>query len=289
MSKTNVIGFQAFKAPLLHQRQSTWNVCKLLFLFLFSLTAEIGVAASFDCAKAGTVVEKAICSDKLLNRLDEVLSDNYKQAAAANIGASIKADLRSSQRSWLLTRNKCSDANCIASSYKERIDAICSDYTTVLSGVAPMCTGSTDVEAEFKTQSAPPAAQKAPAAQPKPVASGNDQKIKALGLPANFLNSTLYINYLGQWTPLMPCTQFLSQLFDNKKISGVESLSRNGNPGIAIKVPGRPAVGFLFRMEGKDGYLHAFDFSGKTSVLSTPADHSQSAVALQVFASGEVP
>ncbi len=287
MSNASIDSLKAITSPLCNRKQHLLPPLKMGLLIVLSQAAALGHAASFDCAKAGTTVEKAICADKRLGRLDEVLAQNYRAMSAANIGAGALNNLRSSQRSWLATRNQCADASCIGKQYQERIDAVCSDYP-VLSGAFPSCTSAAEVDAEFKT-SAAPATRQTTAVQSKPVAPNSDQKIKSVGLPANLLNSTLYINYLGQWQPLMPCSQFLSQLLESKKISGVESLSRNGNPGIAIKVPGRPAVGFLFRVEGKEAYLHAFDFSGKTSVLSTPADHSQAAVALQVFASGDVP
>lgn len=104
-----------------------------------------GFAASFDCAKATTLVEKAICTDKALNRLDEVLSENFKRMSAAKIGEGALANLRSSQRSWLAVRNQCADVNCIGKRYRERIDVICSDYP-VLSGAFPSCTSAADAD-----------------------------------------------------------------------------------------------------------------------------------------------
>ena len=287
MSNACVDSLKPTTSPICRRKGHLLATLKTALLIVLSQTAGLGQAASFDCAKAGTAVEKAICADKRLGRLDEVLAQNYRAMSAANIGGGALSNLRSTQRSWLAIRNQCADVNCIGKRYQERIDAVC-EYP-VLSGVFPSCTSSAEVEAEFKTQSAPPSAQKAPAAQPAPAVSSNAQKIKALGLPANFLDSTLYINYLGQWQPLMPCSQFLSKLLDNKKVASIESLSRSGNPGIAIKVAGRPAVGFLFRMESKEAYLHAFEYSGNTTVLRDPADHSSAAVAMQVFASGDIP
>ena len=43
----------------------------LASLFLLPLT---GYATSFDCTKASTLVEKAICSEKELSELDDLLS-----------------------------------------------------------------------------------------------------------------------------------------------------------------------------------------------------------------------
>ena len=55
-------------------------------------------AASFDCGKASTFVEKAICTDKQLSGLDDQLAGLYKagRAAAAN-SATLEAD----QKAWL--------------------------------------------------------------------------------------------------------------------------------------------------------------------------------------------
>jgi uncharacterized protein len=103
--------------------------------------------ASFDCAKASTFVEKAICTDSKLSRQDEVLGENYKYMLASNIGDGARKDLKSSQRTWIGGRNKCTDTECISNAYRKRIDEIC-DYP-VLSGVHPTCVSAEEVEAEF--------------------------------------------------------------------------------------------------------------------------------------------
>ena len=50
------------------------------------LSSPLAHSASFDCTKASTFVEKAICSDPKLSRQDEVLGENYKYMSASNIG-----------------------------------------------------------------------------------------------------------------------------------------------------------------------------------------------------------
>lgn len=63
--------------------------------------------ASFDCDKAQSVLEKAICSDIRLGHADMVLADVYKDAQK-EAGPGIRPKLAQSERSWLKTLpSKC--------------------------------------------------------------------------------------------------------------------------------------------------------------------------------------
>ncbi len=75
-------------------------------------------AASFDCAKASSKIEKMICTDESLSVLDEQLSSAYKTALEAE---SDKASFKQEQLSWLKTRNACTDTACLIQSYQSRI------------------------------------------------------------------------------------------------------------------------------------------------------------------------
>lgn len=99
---------------------------------------------SFDCSKASTFSEKAICSDLLLGKLDGALSENYKSILASNIGEGARSDLRRTQKKWLTERNKCTDNQCLANAYRKRIDEVC-EYP-VISGVHPVCTSSDEIK-----------------------------------------------------------------------------------------------------------------------------------------------
>ena len=57
-------------------------------------------AASFDCAKASTPVEKAICSNPDLGRRDEVLAKAYA-TALGGLSDEAKAAVQAGQRDWL--------------------------------------------------------------------------------------------------------------------------------------------------------------------------------------------
>lgn len=91
----------------------------------FSLVA---LAASFDCAKAGSAAEKLVCSDSELSKADEELSTVYNHALDSSAE---KSEFKKEQLNWIRTRrNPCRDKKCLAAAYKERIE--------VLSGPVPM-------------------------------------------------------------------------------------------------------------------------------------------------------
>lgn len=98
-----------------------------LALFL----AHPAVAASFDCAKAATVIEKMICGIAELSKLDEVLGKEYARVLAQ---ASDAAALKSTQRAWLRdTRDSCTDAVCLKAAYEARIGVL-AEKTKSLAG-----------------------------------------------------------------------------------------------------------------------------------------------------------
>ena len=75
-------------------------------------------AATFDCDKASTSVEKVICSDTRLTNLDDQLGRQYKDVlAASSNGGALKAE----QKAWLSSRNQCKDSDCIMKAYDYRI------------------------------------------------------------------------------------------------------------------------------------------------------------------------
>jgi glucose/arabinose dehydrogenase/uncharacterized protein YecT (DUF1311 family) len=84
-------------------------------------------SASFDCAKAITTSEKAICADPVLSRLDEQLDDAYRVAQKR---AESRRALRDAQRAWLTTRRDvCRDAACLRAAYEMRIEALLDEST----------------------------------------------------------------------------------------------------------------------------------------------------------------
>ncbi len=81
-------------------------------------------AASFDCAKAAGAMERAICSDAGLARLDRQVAEAYG-ARLRDAGAAAKQRDVADQRDWLTLRDKtCSaDPACLIRLYRTRLAA----------------------------------------------------------------------------------------------------------------------------------------------------------------------
>ncbi|MFC5741454.1 lysozyme inhibitor LprI family protein [Dyella tabacisoli] len=91
----------------------------LFALFALPLSA---YAASFDCGKAASAAEKAICADATLSQQDSDLAAAWKQALARGGDT---AALKTSQRDWLKQRDTCgSDTRCLGDSYRRRQQAL---------------------------------------------------------------------------------------------------------------------------------------------------------------------
>lgn len=80
-------------------------------------------SASFDCNKAATWVEKTICTNAELSKLDEVMAKKYKQDLADTSDKDYKNNLIIDQRLWLtFQRNTCKSIECLVREYKEYTD-----------------------------------------------------------------------------------------------------------------------------------------------------------------------
>ena len=82
------------------------------------------VAASFDCNKASAETEIAICQSDLLSALDDIIAEQYYNAADV-VGWMSSEELKITQRAWIRERNKCGDEyECIYSIYTDRLKEI---------------------------------------------------------------------------------------------------------------------------------------------------------------------
>lgn len=80
-------------------------------------------AASFDCVKARSPMEKLICSDGKLSAMDERLNAAFKDAIARS---NAKPLLVAWQRDWLKSYEltQCKDASCLSTEFGKRIDLL---------------------------------------------------------------------------------------------------------------------------------------------------------------------
>jgi uncharacterized protein len=79
-----------------------------------------GWAASFDCKKAKTEVEKLICAYARLNTLDDKMFNLYSLTLPL-AGEKEQMRIREDQRRWLATRDVCQDRACVEARYKTRL------------------------------------------------------------------------------------------------------------------------------------------------------------------------
>lgn len=78
------------------------------------------LGASFNCGKARSQMEKLICSDENLSKLDEELNVTYKQAVNVS---NAKMVIVQWQREWLRSYEVtgCKDARCLMGAFASRI------------------------------------------------------------------------------------------------------------------------------------------------------------------------
>ena len=99
-------------------------------------TAGTAQAASFDCARAQTALETAICASPALSRNDEILAKAYA-TALGGLSEEARGAMQSDQRAWLdYVPKSCSDdaavparfsedqSACLASAFSSRIKTL---------------------------------------------------------------------------------------------------------------------------------------------------------------------
>lgn len=92
--------------------------------WLLALVAGQAGAAGFDCARAGTAVERMICAQPALSALDDQLAKAYDAARRSGRHPGLLAQ----QRDWLTkVRDRCTDATCVRAAYTSRIAALRGD------------------------------------------------------------------------------------------------------------------------------------------------------------------
>jgi uncharacterized protein len=121
------------------------SVSLTLALAVLAATAAPGHAASFDCKKASQPLEKVICGDAELSKLDEDLAASYGKAKAA-LSPDGQKILLAGQKDWLaFSRRICktrldpkiakiveqTPADCLKSEYRERIEDLDAAATAV--------------------------------------------------------------------------------------------------------------------------------------------------------------
>ncbi|MFL9955298.1 lysozyme inhibitor LprI family protein [Paraburkholderia nemoris] len=262
-------------------------------------------AASFDCSRAGSRVEATICADTRIGRLDEVLAQDYQHTMASDIGDGARNNLKATQRAWVQSRNRCTDAECIRAAYAARINQVCGNYP-VLSGVSASCTSAEDALAGFGNSSAPaPSPYRAPP-QPQPapsqpanrpngapidaVVSRHAQQIASLGFSRAQLQSRIYLreDLVNPYRKYFTLEQYVAVMYELPNVTKVSSINAGGRDGFSVKVTGQPSAGFLFRFEDGEAFLTDMVNGDEAAHLETANDELQAALIFMQLANAAV-
>ncbi len=82
-------------------------------------------AASFNCVKAATADEKAICSSQTLSDLDTEMATLFGVRMQIPMLMGARGAARDEQHEWLVERHACgADTACLVHSYQQRIAAL---------------------------------------------------------------------------------------------------------------------------------------------------------------------
>ncbi|MEK6791212.1 MAG: lysozyme inhibitor LprI family protein, partial [Deltaproteobacteria bacterium] len=93
---------------------------KMILVLMLVLLPAVGWAASFDCGKAQTKVEKLVCDTSAISKLDDEISKLY-QETINKASEEQKQLLIAEQKHWLKhTRNVCGDETCLKLAYWSR-------------------------------------------------------------------------------------------------------------------------------------------------------------------------
>ena len=117
------------------------SLCTVILSFGLGTTVK---GAGFDCTIAATKVEKSICNDPHLSKLDEILNDLYSLKASINIRDLgrvrddgiplhfLKSDTKAEQLEWLdNNRAECfDDTACLTLAYLDRISRFYSSMSS---------------------------------------------------------------------------------------------------------------------------------------------------------------
>ena len=96
---------------------------KLVSILIMSIClTTIVCAASFDCNKVNTDIEKKVCANEDISKLDDKLNKVYNNALLVK---SSKEIIIEQQLLWIRNvRNACNNTECLKAKYEERISAL---------------------------------------------------------------------------------------------------------------------------------------------------------------------
>lgn len=135
----------------MHVQRMIWSM--MCVVSVVAISVSTSTAASFDCAKAQSKVEKAICNDSELGLLDEQLAAAYKLALKVH---PVPGYVKARQRDWLKLRDVYDElppgelAAQLKKEYRQRIRQLSStDKLTVYANTTDFKYENGDAVVEF--------------------------------------------------------------------------------------------------------------------------------------------
>jgi uncharacterized protein len=180
---------------------SRLSICSLIVFFIFFCNAN---AASFDCAKASTQQEKAVCANPTLSALDDKLAESYRNARAVSQDP---AKLKSEQIEWIKEVRKCAvETSCIERLYTSRLSELnpqpVKPTMAPVASAAPIDASAPAVEVQASaTQPSASAIAEAPAAPvesavvPLPAPVALEEKVVSVEPNASIFSNPDYQRY----------------------------------------------------------------------------------------------
>ncbi len=96
------------------------NIQQFLVLTLLSCASYSASAASFDCHKAKTLTEHAVCNHRALNDADVKMATTY-MIIKRLVPMGTRGAIQDQQVKWLQLRDQCRDnSSCLTDVYKMR-------------------------------------------------------------------------------------------------------------------------------------------------------------------------
>lgn len=243
-------------------------------LILSMMACSTSYAASFDCNKASSDVEKIICSDHKLSRLDDYLSQNYKIAMGPNMPEESKSKIIKSQIDWINKRNACTDGQCIERMYSKQMDYLWNECFDHLHGKIEYIKFSEaldkikrDVESQEYNRT-----HKKPEEVIRELSAKNYNKVQQLGFNNKQLESVLFLDGFGSYYKYHSLNECLSLIFELPDLTSLEKINYKGYAGFRIKTTGRPYSGFIFREESGEIYLTGLVLGDKIIEATTEND-----------------
>ena len=109
-----------------------WILWPAIVIILCSQSPASAATPSFDCTKAQSSVEKLVCADEDLAKVDREVARLFVLARSALRGTSRLPELIGTQRGWIRARDDCwrqPDARvCVLESYANRIEELREGY-----------------------------------------------------------------------------------------------------------------------------------------------------------------